>query len=143
MLMKLREDWIPFEETKTYREFKKKSKNITQVNEDLEIQVNNHSNLENSKLLGKINYFAKAMFNKFSRKANWKLEVWLKRTSAREDSDFICGIALSRPNRPKIFVKKMAEDCNEAIKNCLSTIIRSMHRDKFGWNRNMSPSQAS
>ncbi|MDA8793971.1 hypothetical protein N9N67_12045 [Bacteriovoracaceae bacterium] len=141
--MKSEEKWIPFEETKTYHEFKKRSIKEKFLNsEDMQIEINNHSSMENSKLFGKINYFAKSTFNKFSTRKNWKLEVWLKKSSSRKESDYICGIALSRPQRPTIFVKKMAEECNDAIKNSLSTITRSMNRDKFSWNRNLSPGPA-
>lgn len=134
-LRKINEDplqeWIPFEETEAYLNYMLKNDELKAFKEDesMEMEVHNQSKTDYSKVINTVSFFAQSALGKFPKKKKWRIEVWLDERNLKKGKQISCGVALVRPNKTVVYAKKMGENINEAIKNSLNTIEKSVRRE--------------
>lgn len=135
--MPCEDKWISYEKTETYQNYiiRNSSANEFKEEKNMELELYNQSTINYGKTLSAISFFSKSALGKFTKKDNWKLKVWLGETNAKVSSKISCGIALIRPRKSKIYTKKVAGNFNEAIKQSLNVIEKSIRREKSQWAR--------
>ena len=130
--------WVSFDETKTYKKFKERNENRQESSEEksyIEMKLHNQVDINHSKTVRTIKFFVKSILGKFIRNRKWKLEVWLDENKDHHNTSIICGVALKRPKKDTIYVRKQAPSVKEALKQTLRTIEKSVRRDGHQWNR--------
>lgn len=101
----------------------------------MELKINNKLETNYEKALSTVSYFSKARFSKFPKSKTWNLEFWIDENNPSSNLGISCGIALKRPDKKTLYVKKKAKSLNMAIKRCLevleNTMKREPHRRRF------------
>ena len=136
---KLEEKWIPFHKTKAYHNYllkKRKSKKQKENDKEvigMDVEVHNKLGINYSKTLNTISFFAKTHLGKFSKKNKWKLEIWLDEKNSKHSPTISCGMALMRPNKTTIYVKKAAGNLNKAVKQSVGVIEKAIRKENTKW----------
>ena len=143
--MPFEDEWVSFEETETYKNYIIKNSNANSLKEvkNMEMEVHNQLGINYGKTLNTVSFFAQSTLEKFAKKNKWKLEVWLDEKNSKKNPKISCGVALVRPRKSTIYAKKVAGNLNEAIKQSLNVIEKSIRREGNQWNREKSLQLAS
>jgi hypothetical protein len=127
-------EWESFEETKSFKKFEEKE----QPDAELDLKIHNKLSINRAKVLGALNFFSKTNLEKLTKGKNWTLEVWLEEKNARKsanDLDFSCGLALKRPKKETIYVKKVAGNLNKVVSNAMKVLENALRKEKRSWMR--------
>jgi hypothetical protein len=126
--------WETFDKTRQYQEhLERKRKSIEKEFIKENIEVHNLLEENNQKVFSTVFYFFQLTVSKYLRERNWSLEVWLKENKVNGMPDYRCSVALNRPNRKTLFIKKNSSSIRECIRRCMGAVSKLMRREKEIW----------
>lgn len=92
----------------------------------MQMELHNKLNNNHQKTMSTVEYFTHSKLDKFDQRGKWKLEVWLDKV--KSDKKVSCAMALIRPQRSTIFVRRRADSSRDAIKKSINSIAKSARR---------------
>lgn len=102
----------------------------------LNTQVHSHLQDNMEKTSNTVSYFASKALERFSKTSDWNLEVWLDEEGVTHEGRVVtCGVALRRPRRSTIYIKKVGENLRDAIKQCVDVLEDNVSAERRFWNR--------
>lgn len=122
----IEDDWQSFEDTESYKRFKKKQNSRRSA---LKVLIHDRIGLNHEKALKTVRFHAEKSLRSLTKKRSWVLDVWIDETSDKSREEIICGVALKRPNKATIYSRKVAGSLNQAIKKSVKVLQNTLVKE--------------
>lgn len=96
----------------------------------LDIELNNHSDINLSQALNTVMYFTQGNISRYAKKHNnWSLEVWIDQEGSKKNKDVICGMLLKKPGQKDIYVRKEEKQLAGSVKSCIEAMEEQLRKE--------------